>query len=88
MTPVPRPAQTRVRTPVAAGRAYGTSPWRPWTVATAAKAHRKIASATAQRTRALADPETWSSDPATAKLLSPDYTIDAAGARAAAWPEL
>ena len=59
-------------------------------VARAAKAHRKIAIATAKRTRALADLDTWSSDPATAKLLNPDYTIDAATApaRAAAGPEL
>jgi hypothetical protein len=43
-------------------------------VAKAAKSHRRIAKATAQRARDLADLRQWSSDPVTAKLLNPDYT--------------
>ncbi|TFC55519.1 MULTISPECIES: HNH endonuclease signature motif containing protein [unclassified Cryobacterium] len=45
-------------------------------VATARKAHRSIAKATAKRARALADLQRWSSDPATAKLLNPDYAAE------------
>jgi hypothetical protein len=42
-------------------------------VARVDKAHRKIAKATAQRARDLAELQRWSTDPVTAKLLNPDY---------------
>ena len=47
-------------------------------VAKAAKSHRKIAKACAQRARDLDDLRRWSSDPVTAKLLNPDYTAESA----------
>ena len=47
-------------------------------VAKARKAHRSIAKATAKRARALAELQRWSSDPATAKLLNPDYAAESA----------
>ncbi|MEC5183598.1 hypothetical protein RCH12_001053 [Cryobacterium sp. MP_3.1] len=47
-------------------------------VAQARKAHRRIAKATAERARALAELQRWSSDPATAKLLNPDYAAESA----------
>lgn len=47
-------------------------------VAKANKAHRKIAKANAERALALADLQRWSSDPATAKLLNPDYGAESA----------
>ncbi|MCU1446598.1 hypothetical protein [Cryobacterium sp.] len=53
-------------------------------VAKAAKSHRKIAEATAQRARDLDELRRWSSDPVTAKLLSPDFAAGvAAGGMAA-----
>ncbi|POH65625.1 MULTISPECIES: HNH endonuclease [Cryobacterium] len=47
-------------------------------VTKARKAHRRIAKATAERARALAELQRWSSDPATAKLLNPDYAAESA----------
>jgi hypothetical protein len=57
-------------------------------VAKAAKAHRGIARASAKRARALNELREWSTDPATAKLLNPDYTADGPAAGLAAGPVL
>jgi len=51
-------------------------------MARVAKSHRKIARATAQRARDLDDLREWSSDPVTAKLLSPAYAGDDGGGAA------